>query len=1084
MRIHILTFFLLLLSTVFTKAQDYQFEKISIEEGLSQSIVLNIFQDSKGFLWISTQEGLNKYDGYKFIHYKKEPGSNNSLSDSYTRAVVEDSENNLWIATNQGGLNKFNPENETFLRYMHDKTNQESIAGNNITALEKDADENLWIGTNYNGLDYFDRQTGKFIHYTKEQYAGLLDNHITTLFYDRSGKYLWVGTHSGLNILELSTNKFIDLNNILFPPNNSGNLWIRKIYQDKNSNVWIGTDAEGLFKISGFTSPENINKEKIHHFKHQPGVKGSISENSINAICETVEGEIFIGVWGGGLNKVIENKTTGKISFKVWLNNPENQSSLTENDINFITQDKSGVLWIGTYGNGLNKVSPHSVNFVHYKNNPNTKNSLSDNHVTSVLEDDNKSLWIGTWRGINKFDKKKNLFTNYTNSAEQKIYSGGERVTSIIKDRKGYLWFGTLDNGLSKYNSRTGEFVKFKNDPENPNSIVGNRILSLLEAKDGKIWIGTYYSGICFYDPVKNNFTKLYTDSLENFDNRVNKLYEDTEGNIWIATYRGIYKYYPAENYIENIKIKNNTGDVFFTHGILSLTQDKQNNIWIGTFGNGIYKLNYPPENGSYAYKKFSLPNNYVFALQFDSNGNLWVSTRNGIAKFNSAANTFEPFTNYEGVEFKEFLDGSFYNGTDGNLYFCSMQGLLEFNPSKIKVNYSEPGIEITQLKIFNKPVKFGTYRKINDKEQIENIILNYSENSISLEFAALNFIAPQSIVYEYKLEGFDENYIKTEAGSRTATYTNLPSGEYVFKIKVYLGTNTGVSYEKKIGITVIPPFWETAWFRILAVMLFIFVLYVIYNLRTVSIRNRNEELQKEVKLRTKELEEINSAKDKFFSIIAHDLKGPFSYLLSNSEFLAKEIHNINKEDAGFLSANINLATGNIYNLLENLLQWSKFQMMGLKPEPKKINLTELIKTNLDLFQPHAEQKKIKVTENALPEIIMLSDENIINTILRNLLMNAIKFTREDGSINVTAKKENNNVIIRVADTGIGMSAAQINEILYSKSVVSSQGTRNEKGTGLGLYLIKEFIDAMHGELKIESEKNKGTAVTCVIPAE
>jgi len=1072
------------LSAVFAKAQEYQFEKISIEEGLSQSIVLNIFQDSKGFLWISTQEGLNKYDGYKFIHYKNEPGNNNSLSDSYTRAVVEDSENNLWIATNQGGLNKFNTENETFQFFRHDVSNQESIAGNNITALEKDTKENLWIGTNYNGLDYFDRQTGKFTHYTKELNSGLLDNHITTLFYDRSGKYLWIGTHSGLNILELSTNKFIDLNKLLFPQNNSGNLWIRKIYQDNNSNVWIGTDAEGLFKISDFTSPQKINKEKIQNFKHQPGKTGSLSENSINAICETAAGEIFIGIWGGGLNKVIEDKITGKISFKVWLNNPEDQNSLTENDINFLMQDRSGVLWIGTYGNGLNKVSPHSVNFVHYKNNPNTKNSLSDNHVTSVIEDENKTFWIGTWRGINKFEKKKNLFTNFKNSADQEIFSGGERVTSIIKDRNGNLWFGTLDNGLTKYNSRTGEFVKFKNDPANQNSIVSNRILSLLEAKDGKIWIGTYYGGICFYDPAKNNFTKFFTDSLQDFDNRVNKLYEDSQGNIWIATYRGIYKYYPAENYIENIKIKNNSGDVLFTHGILNLTQDKQNNIWIGTFGSGIYKLNYPPENGSYTYQKFNLPNNYVFALQFDSDENLWVSTRNGIAKFNGAANTFEPFTNYEGVEFKEFLDGSFYNGTDGNLYFCSMQGLLEFNPRKIKVNYSEPGIEITQIKIFNKPVKLGSFRKITNEEKTEKIILNYSENSISIEFAALNFIAPQSIKYEYKLEGFDENYIADEAGSRTATYTNLPSGEYVFKIKAYLGTNKRINFEKKIYITVVPPFWEKAWFIILTIILLVFALYIFYNLRTVAIRNRNEELQKEVKLRTKELEEINSAKDKFFSIIAHDLKGPFSYLLSNSEFLAKEIHNINKEDAGFLSSNINLATGNIYNLLENLLQWSKFQMMGLKPDPQKIDLTELIKTNLALFQPHAEQKKIKVTENVLPEIIMLSDENIINTILRNLLMNAIKFTRENGSIIVTAKKENNYVIISVADTGIGMNAAQINEILYSKSVVSSQGTRNEKGTGLGLYLIKEFIDAMHGQLKIESEKNKGTVVTCVIPAE
>ena len=1078
MRSYIIIFFLLFLSVTYSEPHKYQFEKISVEHGLSQSIILNIFQDSKGFLWISTQEGLNKYDGYKFIHYKNEPGNNNSLSDNYVRTVLEDTDYNLWITTDEGGLNKFDPENETFTRFTHDEKNPNSIVDNNTTAMVSDNSGNLWIGTNYNGLDYFDKRTEKFFHYRKDKTKNnaLLDNHITALYYDVDDKYLWVGTYGGLNILELSTGKFIDLNKFLFTKGITENRWIRKIHRDRNSNIWIATDAAGLFKINNFSSHENLSPKNITQFTHKPGINGSISGNSINAICETSSGEIFIGVWGGGLNKVIENKTTGQITFQAWLNNPEEQGSLTENDINFLMEDNAGVLWIGTYGDGLNKLSPHSLNFVHYKNNPFTKNSMPDNHVTAVLEDENDVVWIGTWKGLTKLDKKKNIFTHYKLS--------DDRITSIIKDRTGNLWIGTLNKGLNRFDKNTGAFVTFVSDPQNRQSISSNRILSLLEARNGKIWIGTYYSGVTIYDPAENSFTKLDTDSLENFDNRINKLYEDNEGNIWIITYRGIYKHYPVENFTRNIKLKNGKSENSFSTGALNIIQDKQNNFWIGTFGDGVYKLNYSPGANSYPFTQYSLANNYVYGLQFDAADNLWVSTRNGLAKFNSAKATFDSFTNYEGVEFQEFLEGSFYNKQNGNLYFCSMQGLLEFNPANIKVHYSQPQIEITQLKIFNKPVKLGLLRKINTADNSENITLGYNQNSISIELSALNFTAPQSINYEYKLEGFDETYIPADIETRTATYTNLPSGEYIFKIKARLGAHQQWDYEKHIYITVVPPFWETAWFRILSIILFLFILYIIYSIRTISIRNRNEELQKEVKLRTKELEELNSAKDKFFSIIAHDLKGPFSYLLSNSEFLAKEINTIGKEDAGFLSANINLATRNIYNLLENLLQWSKFQMMGIKPEPEKIDLTQLITNNYELFKPHAEQKKISITKNIQPGITIFSDENIINTILRNLLMNAIKFTREEGSIQITSEKNNGNIIIRVSDTGIGMSRTQIDEILFGDSVVSSQGTKNEKGTGLGLYLIKEFIEALNGQLKIESAKNKGTIVTCIIPAE
>ena len=1087
---YILIFFLIPFILIYSKTPKLKFEKVSIDQGLSQSIIITIFQDNKGFLWVGTQEGLNKYDGYEFIHYKNNPNDNTTISDNYVKKIIEDSDKNLWIATSGGGLNKFYAADNKFISFQHDENNPASLSDNNITTMVKDSSGNLWIGTYYNGLEFFDTHSKKFIHYKNDptKQNSLIDNYVTALFYDISGEYLWVGTYGGLNLLDISSGEFINLNNYVFKNPSIENYWIRDIHIDKEQNIWIATDAEGLFKINNFTSCKNLSSTEIKNFKHNPNIKESISGNSINSICETSSGDIYLGVWDGGLNRIVQNKQNGNISFQSWLKNPGEPGSITENDLTFVMEDHSGVVWIGTYGDGLNKLTPHSLNFTHYKYNPYTKNSLTDNQVTAVLEDENNNLWIGTWNGLNKLDKKKNIYTHLKSSHELQNSISGNRITSILQDSKGTLWIGTLNSGLNRYSPVTGKFTKFQCQAAGPNGIPSNRILSLLEATDGRIWIGSYFSGVIVYDPVKNSFSTIDVSHFEEFDKRVNKVLEDPDGNILIGTYKGIYKHYVKRNFTEAINIKNELKQDILTNGVLDINQDKQGNLWVGSFGSGIYKLTYIPEENAYQAKVFDtrhgLPNNYAHALQFDKEQNLWISTRKGLAKFNPVNETFEIFTAYEGVDFYEFCSGSFFNNNNDHLYFCSMHGLLELSPGDIEVRYSEPQIVITQLKIFNKPVNLNIQQNLAGLNNSEYISLNYNENSISLEFAALDFIAPQSTKYKYKLEGFDKEFITAEQGNRTATYTNLPSGEYIFKIKAYLGANLKTGYQKEIHITVVPPFWEKAWFRVFVIILLLFTLYAIYSIRTVAIRKRNEELQKEVKLRTKELEGINAAKDKFFSIIAHDLKAPFSYLLSNSEFLAKEAHNITQNETESLAANINIATSNIYNLLENLLQWSKYQMMGLKLEPQKIDLTQVVINNISFVKSHAVQKKIKIEQTIQPEIEIYSDENIINTILRNLLMNAIKFTKENGNIYVKTVRENGNVKVSISDTGIGINQKQIDEILSSTPVVSAQGTKNEKGTVLGLFLIKEFIETMNGQLKIESTKNKGTVVTCIIPAE
>ncbi len=1064
---------------------NFKFERLTVKEGLSQSVVISIFQDSKGFIWFGTQDGLNKYDGYKFTHYKRNEKKLNSISDNYIHQVYEFN-NMLWIGTNQGGLNKFDPINEKFTSYKNEPTNPNSISSNNVTAFASDDNGNLWVGTYDKGLNLFNIRTDKFnriiIDSDKKPTVG--GNHISALVYQKNKNYLWIGTFDGIRLLDISSGETFDLTDLIYNNPLEQNKIIRAIHIDRNSNVWIGTDADGLVKIENFTDANNISQVRIKNFRYS-STPGSISGNSINSICETKNGRLWLGIWGGGINRITENPESGEISFEVLKNNPLDPESLSENDVNEIIEDHSGVLWIATYGGGVNKLTPHSGNFKNYTKNYFTSNTLNDNNTTSVYEDDDNNLWIGTWNGLNKYDRKKNVFTSYTAEKIPGNVNGDFRVTSIIEDDLENLWIGTLSNGLVQYSKQYNRFKNYLFNTVGGKKLQNNYILSLLKVSDGNIWIGTRNDGILIYSPINNSISLLDVPGIEIVDPRIQNMFQDKDDNIWICTFAGLYKYNSELNKIDEILFNQSVGKILNTCGIKTIKQSDDETLWVGTYGLGLFKL-IPQTDNTYDVEEYDvscgLPSDIIYEILFHKNKDMWISTQSGIVKYQKENNTFYNFGSFEGVMFSEFKTGGYASNRNGNLYFCSIEGLLEFNPEKLLVNYSDTKVVLTSLNILNRSVQSDNAEYLRKSiSYIDTLILAYNENSIALEFAALNYISSKSIKYSYMLDGFNNDFVEVDYNNRTAVYTNLDSGEYLFKVRAMLGSQKAV-FTKELKIIIIPPFWKTNWFIIGSALFVVLLLFAGYSWRTYSIRRRNVELEEEVKIRTKELQEINSTKDKFFSIIAHDLKGPFSYLMNNSDMLFNNAEELTKEEINTLAFNIKSASNNLYNLLENLLQWSKYQMMGAKIETRKISINEIAEENYILYSRLAEHKKIMLNKYVENGLILHADGNILATIIRNLLANSVKYTGENGKINFNVTAEKKGILIIVSDTGVGMSSEQVSNIIQKGNIVSTLGTQKEKGTGLGLYLIKEYTNILNGSFNISSKIGDGTTVNCYIP--
>jgi PAS domain S-box-containing protein len=852
-----------------------KFQRLTIENGLSQSSIFCILQDRRGFMWFGTEDGLNKYDGYRFKIYRNNPENLNSISYNNIKAIHEDRSGILWFGTYGGGLNRFDQEKEQFDHYQANPADPKSLSNNFVTAICEDRSGNLWIGTE-NGLNMLipsanDESSATFTTYNANPSDpnSLSADRIKSIYEDSTGA-LWIGTYGGgLNRFDQEKEHFDRYQANPKDPKSLSDNFVNAICEDSSGNLWIGTE-NGLNMFIRNKSGESV--LSFAHFQSDSDDLSSLSDKFVNAIWKDRTGTLWIGT-KNGLNKLVSVEKDGSSPvFTQFKNDPNDPNSLGYNEIFSINEDRAGVLWIGTHA-GLNKLDQERKAFLLYRSKPNDPHSLSHNYVYSIWKDKSGVLWIGTQGGgLNKFDRQKGQYIHYRADPSDPTSLSSSWIRTIYEDSSGTLWIGTLE-GLNKLVPGKKEdspptFIHYKADSDRLDSLSNNVVRTIIEDHRGILWVGTE-DELNRFDREREKFTRYRNDpdnprSLSN--NFIYSVCEDSLGTLWVGTLDGLNKLVPSKEegsppLFVHYKAEPDNPSSISNSEVLSIYEDQSGVLWIGTPG-GLNKFDRKKESFSYYTEKNGLPNDLIYNIVEDDNGNLWLSTNKGLSLFDPRQERFKNYDVKDGLQSNEFNLGACYKGSDGEIFFGGINGFNSFYPEDIYDNPHVPAVVITEFQIFNKPLPIGEGpdgRSILKKSitETQDIVLSHKDRVLSFEFTALHFASPEKNEYAYKMEGFEKdwNYV---GNRRFVTYTNLPPGHYVFRVKG--SNNDGIWNEEgaSLKISITPPLWQTWWFRGIITITILLLFYSIYEIRTKSIRERSKELENRVGERTAELKAAN----------------------------------------------------------------------------------------------------------------------------------------------------------------------------------------------------------------------------------
>ncbi|RPI77908.1 MAG: response regulator, partial [Desulfobacteraceae bacterium] len=954
----------------------------------------------------------------------------NSLSSDLVTAIYEDRSGALWIGTFAGGLNKFEKATGRFTRYQSSPDQPGYLSGEDVRAILEDRSGTLWVGTNA-GLNKFDKDRQTFVVYKnnpKDPHS-LSHNFVMTLHEDEHG-FLWIGTRGGFNKFDPASGRFIRY--VSGPGSRQGltHNVIRSFFRDRAGAFWIGTD-NGLTQMEPKTG-------RFAQYLYQVENPQGLSSPRVYAICEDRAGAYWVGTWGGGVNR-FDRKAA---KFRLLQHDPNNPFSLSVNSIQSLYEDRNGIVWIGTSGGGLNRLDRSTGKITCFQNNPRDRHSLSDNIVSALGEDRQGALWIGTFSGgLNKMVQGRNGFIRYQNKPEDPASLSNNDVRSILLDSDGTLWIGTFGGGLNRFDPATGKFVRYQPVPNDPASLSSRRILCMIEDRNKQIWIGTY-EGLNKLERVSGRFVRFRYDpgnpSGLSHD-QVRAIYEDSKGLLWISTANGLNQFDP-------------TGETFIAYGA---------------------------QNG--------LPNDSIGRVLEDQRNRLWISTQGGISRFDPAVKQFRNYDAGDGLQSEQFQFQSGLKTGDGEMFFGGPNGLNAFYAEQIVDNPYVPPVALTGLEIFNKPAPIGgkespLQMQINE---VERITLAYKQSVFSFEFAALNYRFPEKNQYAYKLEGFDREWNYVDSTRRLATYTSLPPGNYVFRVKA--SNNDGVWNEegKAVRVTILPPWWRTWWAYLMYGLFSVGLVAGIVHMRTQSqariLAQKQKELDRE-RLVTERLQRLDELKDEFLVNTSHELRTPLHGIIGLTESLISgAVGPVNAK----VKANLRMVVSNskrLSNLIDDVLDWSRLKHKEIELKPAPLDIRSVAEVVLAAFRPLIGNKELQLI-NAVPSDLPLvtADETRVQQILYNLIGNAVKFT-DHGSVTVSATHQADQVSIAVRDTGIGISAEQLDQIFDAFTQLDFTATRKYGGVGLGLGITKQLVELHGGSIRVESVLRQGSCFTFYMP--
>ena len=1037
-------------------AQEQVVSYLTVEDGLTQNEITGIVHDSKGFMWFATRGGLNRYDGYEFVQFKHKSGDTNSLSNPSIECLYEDSHDRLWIGTKSGGVDLYNPRTGLFRHFRNESNSPKMIGDNRIISIIEQKNGNMWFGGWSGGLTIWNEENNTFEYHLK-------NHRISAIKEDANGN-IWIGTNKGIYTYDLKSKTFAPLN-----LKGAGEYDVNDMAIDTKRNVvWITTWNRGGLTMFDIETGDCV----CYLPKCASDLNQAYNGNSYAMLLDS-KGDIYMGTWGCGLYRFNpDNKHFSKVNIK-----PGHLGELnTDYDIILkIIEDGNGAIWVGTDGGGVCRIGDQ-LPFQGVTVNDVSRSGIKNFHVLTLLEDKDSIVWLGTKGGGLYYSEDRTHFVETENLSDDAITPDFKLVKCIYESLDGTKWVGT-DHGLHQLVLKKGKYYLKNHFATDKKHI--RKILSLFE-KDSILFLGTqqhgFWMGKQINTPAENwkQFSPANDSVLQN--ERISLIQSDNQNRIWVGSYKGIYFFDDKKEMFAGLSFAQHqklTSDI-----ILSWCQFNDSTFFIGTpCGLNLLTETKPGEfRIEHFYQEDGLPDDYIHALVPDNEKKLWISTNNGIARFNPTNRTFNNYDKSDGLQGRSFSEGCAYKNGVGEIYFGGASGFNYFQPNKIQNNQNLPKPAIIGFSMHNKKVAIGEklHGRVILEEDIsytQKIELTHREREFTLTFSALGYDAPERNNYAYRLLNYEANWNYVGA-NRTVTYNQLRPGNYIFEMKASNNHSVWNEEPVRLQIKVISAPWKSWW----AIMIYIFIaLGLVAFIRWVAVRQSRMAHSLEMeRVKVEQVKEINEIKLRFFTNVSHEFRTPLTLILAPvTELLSiKNLPLACKKKLWLIEHNCN----RLLSLVGQLLDFRKAETGKMKIRVSRSDIVKFLKKEIQGFQSLAENNKIELSFHSdFNQKIVWFDIEKMGIVMNNLLSNAFKYSSQDGKISVNLIKQEKGVRIEVRDNGKGIPQSELNRIFDLFYQVDSSSNRSAVGSGIGLAITKEIVELHHGKIFVESIRNVET---------
>jgi signal transduction histidine kinase/ligand-binding sensor domain-containing protein/CheY-like chemotaxis protein/AraC-like DNA-binding protein len=1069
----------------FGQSNQYRFSHLDISNGLSHNQVTSIFKDSKGFMWFGTSSGLNRYDGYNFKVFRHDANDKNSIRSDYVNSIFEGPDKKLWILT-PVGFCFYDPETERLNNDMSLLSRPLKLPANDPQKIERSGAADFWFLYVDSGIYRYNaisKKTTRYFHRVKGV-PSLYQGSIADITSDVKGNIWIVYTDGMVEMLDVKLN-MISYRTSIFNKVTNNKKDHYSLTVDRDGDLWFYASSVnfGVFYYQPSTGTFR------HIDKGSPGIK--LKANFITNIIQADDGLIWIGTDHGGVN--VLNKKTARITYL--LNRGDDPTSLRQNTAT-LYKDNLGIIWAGTNKKGISYYHKNIIRFPIFRHLDSDPGSLRFNDVNKFAEDKLGNLWIGTnGGGLIYFNRKTGVYTQYKNDPGNSNSLSSDIVISLCIDHDQKLWIGTYFGGLDCFDGKT--FRHYKHDDKLATSIADDRVFSILEDSSHRLWIGTLFGGLEIFDRAKN----IFYHPLRQADitsTLTSSILEDKDGNIWVGGYWGVDVIMKKGGSVRHYTTNNGLLD----NEISSINEDSRGLVWIATAG-GMSVLDRKTNTFISLTKKSGLPANSMASALEDNKGKIWLSTSNGLARVTLTPTTnsfnfhFDIFDETDGLQGREFNKFAALKTRAGELIFGGADGFNLFDPESIEPDPTRPQLIFTDFQLFNKGITAneavnGHVILSKSISATNAIVLDHDENIFSIEFAALDYINPGKVKYQYMLEGFNKGWVNVDNKTRKADYTNLDARDYVFKVRVSNSEGVWNPHSISLKIKVLPPFWKSTLAYVIYLLLITGTLFFIRRRGIQKIRRQfiAEKEKQEAKLiieqerqEIKRMQDLDQLKTKFLTNVSHEFRTPISLIMAPVEKMLTRADQEQKQQLGVIGKNAR----RLLNLVNQLLDFRKMEVQELKLHSKPGDIVKFINEIYLSFTDIAEQKEINfIFDSTIDSLFTSFDHDKIERILFNLLSNAFKFTLPGGQVSVLLNVDTDTgdapLEIKVIDTGIGIpheKQGKIFERFFQHDIPESM---INQGSGIGLAITHEFVKMHGGEITVESEPDHGSCFIVKLP--